>query len=370
MSSTTRKIRVRLPKPSTLEKTNTACPPRDDSAAPDAFLESLSPDSFDFAFKPSCESRRSLRKAGKAPGSSKSRKPVVSHSGASQTLSKKWRVKNNITFEYVYHQAIGHRIDPSDSLGPSVSKLVVGKPPKQQTFLIHEDLLKARSKVLGSMLVVPNDTTPSATIQLPEEDPDIFHLYSNLIYFGVLTIQDSDEWPKLCRLYVLAEKLQDAQAQNSIMDLMHECIHECCENGGLDPRASLCETRPRNLGQLLSTTPIADIYEGTLISSPARKYILDLYAWYGQSYSLDAGADAGPDAVPYDFLLDVAKALMDQRHRPLFTSMLDWPSTTYHQPLEMKDVSKATDRAVVGSMCDGWSAACDAIKRTAYGRIK
>jgi hypothetical protein len=154
------------------------------------------------------------------------------------------------------------------------------------------------------------------------------------------------------------------------MDLMHECIHECCENGGLDPRASLCETRPRNLGQLLSTTPIADLYEGTSISSPARKYILDLYAWYGQSYSLDVGADAGPDAVPYDFLFDVAKALMDQRHRPLFTSMLDWPSMKYHQPFEMYDVSQAAHGAVVGSVCEGSSAACNAIKRTAYGKIQ
>jgi hypothetical protein len=255
-------------------------------------------------------------------------------------------------------------IDVKDSLGSSILEIVVGEETKEQKLLVHADLFTRRSKILKSMISTADEAWPKSPVSFPGYDPETFRLYISLVYTGVLPTRGSGEWLKLCRLYVLAEKLQDIQTKNTVIDAVHACVTEWCREGAARTFQSLHAKFPADMGDLISIASITELWEGTPANSPARRFILDLYASHGKSSWL-IGKGGTP---PRDFLLDLTLALMKARPTDTFCFILDRPSSIYHHPFEAGDESKKHCKGIASSIYDTSSPVSDATKHTADSR--
>jgi hypothetical protein len=193
-------------------------------------------------------------------------------------------------------------------------------------FSIHEALLIARSEFFKNAMNGDWKEAEEKLIKLPEDDPDTFALYEQLVYtgcvpaFGEFTdrvfrcfdkstvCNQKDvceaEYTSLARLYVLAEKLQDIEAKNaSVRALISKVNHEGQHIDDID------------LGPCLpSLTTIKTIYEGTTKDCPGRRALQDCYVWYGQENSLDEITDG--KQLPREFLYDLAVAGLAYRQQP------------------------------------------------------
>jgi hypothetical protein len=168
-------------------------------------------------------------------------------------------------------------------------------------------------------------------VSLPEDDPDIFALYEQVVYTGHVPLFDdelervekdcwSDTWCEedachheyeaLCQLYLLAEKLQDWKVKNTaIKAIVSKVTHESTvvHNDDSGP----C---------LPSPTAIKFMYEGTLGNCPGRQVLLDCYVWYGQDKSLLNLNDW--KELPWKFLLDLAQDALAYCPHPTTTKFL------------------------------------------------
>ncbi|KAI4711420.1 hypothetical protein J4E89_003985 [Alternaria sp. Ai002NY15] len=157
----------------------------------------------------------------------------------------------------------------------------------------------------------PNSST------LPDDDPDTFRLYLNLVYTHQLVTRGTGQWLKLCRLYVLAEKLQDITSKNQIIDGMYAFFSEiACQ-----PTLSV------NISRMLPAAATTELYEGTSKQSQARELVLDFYADSGNvSWLLSEQAK-----LPTDFICDVAVRLLQRRGYVFSGFRIRRPSYGYHE---------------------------------------
>ncbi|KAJ4987288.1 ribosome assembly protein 3 [Stagonosporopsis vannaccii] len=90
-------------------------------------------------------------------------------------------------------------------------------------FYIHRDLLLARSPFFRDQVSNPDTFSVQSpwcqTIRLSDVRPATFGIYINLLYMKRLTTRGPKEWHWLCRLYILAEKLQDVETKNTVIDV-------------------------------------------------------------------------------------------------------------------------------------------------------
>jgi hypothetical protein len=169
---------------------------------------------------------------------------------------------------------------------------------------VHESILTSRSEYfkcdLGSMW--RND--PTKPVTLSDDDPDVFALYVNLVYTGRLATRGTNEWLKLVRLYVLAEKLQDVHAKNDTFDAMNAFIREFSWIRIFSSAPGDATNLP-----LISAESIAELYDGTPALSPARGLVLDSCA------EMDRGdwLTVGRGVLPVDFVYDLAVTVMRKR---------------------------------------------------------
>ncbi|KAF2851211.1 hypothetical protein T440DRAFT_371000, partial [Plenodomus tracheiphilus IPT5] len=105
----------------------------------------------------------------------------------------------------------------------------VGKDGTEVCFDIHESLITARSLFFKLAMSGKWKESDDRRVNLPEDDPDTFHVYVNLLYTGVLAVVPDpvparyaglEERLKLAKLYVLAEKLQDTATKNVALEAM------------------------------------------------------------------------------------------------------------------------------------------------------
>jgi hypothetical protein len=154
-------------------------------------------------------------------------------------------------------------------------------------------------------------------VTLPDDDPSTFHLYLNLVYANQLVTKGTEQWLKLCQLYVLAEKLQDITSKNRIIDGMHVFFNELVLKNLLS-----VDTQ-----HMLPATATAKLYQGTPCGSQARKLIVDLYTDFGdESWVSDKEAK-----LPTEFIYDIALRVLQRRARIIFGSQINRPSTHYHE---------------------------------------
>jgi hypothetical protein len=133
-------------------------------------------------------------------------------------------------------------------------KVRVGKDLKLSTFIVHQDLLTERFEFFRRVTAgVWQQVHDEHLVTLPDDDEHIFRLYFNLVYAGQLGTRGADEWTKLSRLFVLAEKLVDLTAKNQIVDGMHAFFNE------------LVKKNPTGLQveRILPAAATKQLYEGT-----------------------------------------------------------------------------------------------------------
>lgn len=171
------------------------------------------------------------------------------------------------------------------SFASSVIQVKVGKEGNEQTFWAHQDILTSRSEFFKRATNGKWLESDERLVTLPEDKPDIFRLYLNLVYTKQIATK---EWMMLCQMYVLAEVLQDVRSKNCIMDAMYTLLKE------YEPK------KPR-----LGPKSITVLYEGTPEGSKARELVADYFADEGHESWLQREGEV----FPMDFVLDVASAL-------------------------------------------------------------
>ncbi|KAF2827359.1 hypothetical protein CC86DRAFT_209933 [Ophiobolus disseminans] len=103
--------------------------------------------------------------------------------------------------------------------------VVVGKEPNHKRFLVHEGLLCARFEFFKRAMNGNWAEREERLIKLPEDDPETFATYINVVYTNRVATNPSSE-PKdavmvggelihLCKVYVLGEKLCDIRTKNA-----------------------------------------------------------------------------------------------------------------------------------------------------------
>jgi hypothetical protein len=133
-------------------------------------------------------------------------------------------------------------------------------------------LLTARSRFFQKALFGNWKEAEDRVVNLPEDDPALFADYIHVLYTGDTpglsnpeTISNGGESTRmLCKLCVLAEKLDDVGTKNTVID------------------ALLCSlTKPQTDGNIYlpGRVSVGIIYDGTPEGSPARRLMTDLYAY-------------------------------------------------------------------------------------------
>ena len=185
------------------------------------------------------------------------------------------------------------------SFDSPILKVCVGTGQDAATFFVHETLFTSRSELFKCATSQEFRGTEAHVVALPDDDPDTFRLYLNLVYTHQLVTRGTGQWLKLCRLYVLAEKLQDITSKNQIIDGMYAFFSEIA----FQPTLSV------NISRMLPAAATTELYEGTSKQSQARELVLDLYADSGNvSWLLSEQAK-----LPTEFICDVAVRLLQRR---------------------------------------------------------
>jgi hypothetical protein len=186
------------------------------------------------------------------------------------------------------------------------------------TFMVHKSLITGYSEFFKKRTTAMADQSwEESVVMLPEANPDIFRLYLHLIYRDRLATKGPDEWLKLCRLYVLAEKLHETRAKNRIIDGMHALFTEIVTE---DPVGL-------NVHKVLPAAATTKLYQGTRNHNPARKILVDFYADCGNAVWLQTVQGQ----LPTDFVRDVAVSLMQKRPSLNSSPMKIQASSFYHE---------------------------------------
>jgi hypothetical protein len=142
-------------------------------------------------------------------------------------------------------------------------------------------------------------------VKLPEDDPEIFAIYINLVYTNTVATRRAEdpktrdalpaELIRLSHLYVLSEKLCDTAAKNATI----EATLASAEEKDTDGKTAIHGWRS-----------IRTMYEGTPKGSPGRRLIVDL--WTNSSFQTDY-LEENEVHLPRDFFFDVMLALGKER---------------------------------------------------------
>lgn len=109
-------------------------------------------------------------------------------------------------------------------------KVCVGEGGTPKTFFLPEFISRSRSEFFEKAMASLWSAAEHKTVNLPDEDPAIFSLYTQLLYNNCISINKpvstredlkaNEENLVLSKIYVLAEKLEDATTKDIILDTM------------------------------------------------------------------------------------------------------------------------------------------------------
>ncbi|CAI7604491.1 unnamed protein product [Penicillium glandicola] len=157
--------------------------------------------------------------------------------------------------------------------GPTLTILV---GPSKEPFHIHESIICNSSLFFQKAMSGSWKESKERTLELPEDDPERFALYSHWLYFAKLPViaegetkEESaknrrKEYRDLTYAYVLGDRLLDSKFQNSVIDAIVEKY----------------STKDTFDGKRYTpgTDMINHAYKLTTESATIRKLLVDIYA--------------------------------------------------------------------------------------------
>ncbi|KZM25085.1 uncharacterized protein EKO05_0009844 [Ascochyta rabiei] len=217
-------------------------------------------------------------------------------------------------------------------LAPNILHVRVKHVRKEKDFYVHEDFLKDRSKFFKTE-VSKLHTAVFRRVDLLDVRPETFAIYVNLLYTSKLATKGPEEWHWLCRLYILAERLQDVKTKNLTIDGMILCLQETLPLFSSTPVA---KDRTN-----IDATSLAWLYEHTPENSAARRLAVDYYVQSGRAEWLLSEKNK----YPAEFMFDIAVRLMQKRPSSLFASgSFKTSSLYYHEAVIATDKPAATEQ--------------------------
>ncbi|EED24537.1 conserved hypothetical protein [Talaromyces stipitatus ATCC 10500] len=180
-------------------------------------------------------------------------------------------------------------------LGKTVD-VVVGH--EHETFSIHEKLIRASSLFFDKAMSGAWQESAQNTIELPDDEPEIFGLYHHWLYYGTLPVFCDDvnvEYVNLIDAYTLGDKLLDTRFQDTAIDaIIERSISKGSDGKMWYPGQGVIE----------------HAYNNTNESALVRTLLVDMYVSAGHGAWL---RDCGTTDFPQSFLFELAAKSMDQR---------------------------------------------------------
>ncbi|KAF2751807.1 hypothetical protein M011DRAFT_473115 [Sporormia fimetaria CBS 119925] len=184
----------------------------------------------------------------------------------------------------------------------SLMTVIVHHQDTAKEFVVHEGVLCGRSEFFKRAMGGNWAASETRTVKLEDVDPDVFLRYLNLVVLNKLHIQDLSsargETHKIAEVYVLAERLQDTKAKNSLIRML------------------------AHAGKIPKHRTIAMIYDGTTERNMCRKWtvqcVKQLLACMGMKDKDRRIRSYVTEEVPSEFVVDLMLALgEDAVGRPL-----------------------------------------------------
>ncbi|CAG8899964.1 unnamed protein product [Penicillium egyptiacum] len=178
--------------------------------------------------------------------------------------------------------------------GPTMT-ITVGA--SKEPFHVHEAVICTSSLFFKKAMSGSWKESKEHTLELPEDDPQIFSLYSHWLYFGKIPVipkekSQSKEYHDLVEAYVLGDKLLDAKFQNSAIDAI---VEKCSEPDAQDGKR-----------WYPGVDAITHAYKRTVKSATIRSLFVDMY--------VDTATDKWLNReFPKEFLYSVVEGLMKKK---------------------------------------------------------
>lgn len=192
--------------------------------------------------------------------------------------------------------------------------LVGAHEPKR--FIVHERLVNPRSEFVRLALRGDWKEAQERTIKLPEDDPEVFSVYQQWLYDGLIHTgsdtlfpQNDDEYEALVKAYILGEKLMDPEFKDSITDAIKDKFR--------------CLSR-------FDTGLTTLVFNETPSGSPLRRLWVDIYYHFGSPGWLDEHPEGPP--VDAGFMVEFSRYQMQVRAGVgSFGRLAMFSSCTYHE---------------------------------------
>ena len=198
-----------------------------------------------------------------------------------------------------------------------MARILVGR--EQKVFSMNLYALVSRSRYFRGVFLGTQKNTLYTGLRMPNEDPEVFALYEQLIYngsipFAVRTTRGPEEensllkcarcerktcdkeYQLLCGLYVLAEKFLDLDARNKAIAALHAKMKNS-HNRDVGPRSSFCYPSPK---------AISIMYNGTIEPSYGRRLLTIGIVYHSSGDAMLPNTDL----VPATFFRDIARVAM------------------------------------------------------------
>lgn len=216
--------------------------------------------------------------------------------------------------------------------GDQGATVVVGTGDRKRNFPIHRALLVKHSKFFEAVFTDGAKWREgrSNLVEMPEDDPDIFEVFSQFLYSGgkIYTIQDGDqkrgangttrdnEWNRLRDCWILGEKMLSSSFKDATTDALIEKI---------------ITTKRR---------PVAihhGVYDNSAGARGMKKLLVDVAAW---KWTTEAMASQTEVSKYPHFFFEVAVAMKQKQD-----------SSTLLAPFERNTFCHYHDHRDAGSQC-------------------
>jgi hypothetical protein len=158
------------------------------------------------------------------------------------------------------------------------------------------------------------------------------------------------EYVSLSKLYVLAKKLMDDEARDTVLAAMaSRSVEEAYDGQLYFPPDYLART----------------IYDGTVEGDPTRKLLVDLYTQFGTENSI-----APVEELPKDFLYDMTRSLLGQRPLPQTYASVQTEVATLKSKLATKTKEAVRKDDTISALRDSVAGLEEELKDTESDRDK